>query len=79
MERDVDAMSSDPVQIQRVRVRVLPDGRMTRKDAAAYLGLAEKTLAMRQLEGKPPRSVKIGGRRFYYKEELDALIQGPDQ
>jgi hypothetical protein len=46
---------------------------MTRKDAAAYLGLAEKTLAMRQLEGKPPRSVKVGGRRFYYKEELDAL------
>jgi cell division septal protein FtsQ len=67
----VNAMSSDIVQIERVRVRVLPDGRLTRKDAAAYLGVTEKTLAMWQLEGKPPRSVKVGGRRFYYKEELN--------
>ena len=32
--------------IEQVRVRVLPDGRMSRKDAATYLGRAEKTLAM---------------------------------
>jgi len=27
--------------IEQVRVRILPDGRMTRKDAAKYLGRAE--------------------------------------
>ena len=32
--------------VDRVRVRVLPDGRMTRRDAARYLGFSEKTLAM---------------------------------
>ena len=26
--------------VEQVRVRVLPDGRMTRKDAAKYLGIA---------------------------------------
>jgi hypothetical protein len=62
--------------VEQVRVRVLPDGRMSRKDAAAYLGRAEKTLAMWALEGKGPRSVLVGGRRFYFKESLDAFIRG---
>ena len=50
--------------IEQVRVRVLPDGRLTRKDAAKYLGRAEKTLAMWEMEAKGPRSVLVGGRRF---------------
>ena len=65
-----------PAAIEQVRVRVLPDGRMSRRDAAAYLGRAEKTLAMWELDGKGPRSVKVGGRRFYFKDVLDAFIQG---
>ena len=32
--------------IEQVRVRVLPDGRMTRENAATYLGMKSKTLAM---------------------------------
>ncbi len=62
--------------IERVRVRVLPDGRMTRRDAATYLGVAEKTMAMWQLNGKGPDSVLVGGRRFYFKDVCDAFIQG---
>ena len=62
--------------IEAVRVRVLPDGRMTRDDAARYLGKKSKTLAMWGLQGKGPRSVKVGGRRFYYKDDLDAFIRG---
>ena len=38
--------------IDKVNVRVLPDGRMTRRDAARYLGYEPKTLAMWHLEGK---------------------------
>lgn len=64
--------------IETVRVRILPDGRMTRRDAAAYVGAAEKTLAMWALKGKGPRSVKVGGRRFYYKGDLDAFIEGDE-
>ncbi len=62
--------------IEQVRVRVLPDGRMTRKDAAKYLGRAEKTLAMWEMEAKGPQSVLVGGRRFYFKNVLDAFVRG---
>ena len=62
--------------LDRIQVRVLPDGRVTRRDAATYLGLAPKTLAMWELQGKGPPSIKVGGRRFYFKEVLDAFIRG---
>ena len=62
--------------IEQVRVKILPDGRMSRKDAAKYLGRAGKTLAMWELEGKGPPSVLVGGRRFYFKAVLDAFIRG---
>ena len=67
--------SSD--EIETVRVRVLPDGRMSRKDTARYLGLAEKTLAMWDL-ADPCKlgSIKVGGRRFYFKDRIDAFIRG---
>ena len=61
--------------VEQVRCRVLPDGRMTRRDAAAYLGLATKTMAMWALSKKGPRSVKVGGRRFYFKDDLDAFVR----
>jgi hypothetical protein len=63
--------------IEHVRVRVLPDGRMTRSDAAKYLGVAVKTVAMWDLKD-PTRlgGIKVGGRRFYYKDRLDAVIRG---
>ena len=63
--------------IERVKVRILPDGRMTRRDAAKYLGIAVKTVAMWDLENPAKLgSVKVGGRRFYYKPRLDQVIRG---
>ena len=62
--------------VESVKVRILPDGRLTRGDAARYLGMQPKTLAMWELEGRGPRSLKVGGRRFYYKDALDAFIRG---
>ncbi len=64
--------------IEQVRVRILPDGRMPRKEAAKYLGRAEKTLAMWEMEKKGPPSVLVGGRRFYFKDALDAFIRGEE-
>ena len=61
---------------EQVKVRVLPDGRLSRKDAARYLGRAEKTLAMWCLGGTGPRAVKVGGRIFYFKDDLDAFVRG---
>lgn len=61
--------------IEMVRVRVLPDGRMDRESAARYLGRRPKTLAMWALHGKGPRSVKVGGRIFYFRSDLDEFIR----
>lgn len=76
MAKAVAAIEQALSPIEQVRVRVLPDGRMTRDDAARYLGHQPKTLAMWQLHGRGPRSVKVGGRVFYYREELDRFISG---
>ena len=62
--------------IEHVRVRVLPDGRMPRQDAARYLGHQPKTLAMWALQGKGPPFVKVGGKVFYFKEDLEAFVHG---
>lgn len=64
------------VSLLQVTVRVLPDGRMSRKDAALYLGLEPKTLANLASRKKGPPSVRVSGRVFYYRSELDAFIQG---
>lgn len=53
---------------------VHPDGRVSRSDAARYLGLSPKTLAERKGKGLPPYDVKVGGRVFYYLQELDRFI-----
>ena len=60
--------------IDRVRIRVLPDGRVSRRDSAIYLGVSQKTLAMWQTQGKGPASILVGGRRFHFLEELDRYI-----
>ena len=60
--------------LDRVRIRVLPDGRVSRKDAAAYLGRSQKTLAMWALQGKGPKSILVMGRRFYFLSELDRCV-----
>jgi hypothetical protein len=57
-----------------VRVRVLPDGRMDRSNAAKYLGRRPQTLAIWAMNGKGPRPHNVGGRAFYYLDELDAYV-----
>jgi hypothetical protein len=63
-----------------VRVRVLPDGRLDRRNAALYLGRSAKTLAQWAVQGRgpPPHKDKVSGRVFYYIDELDACIAGND-
>jgi hypothetical protein len=75
----ITAEDGDPIQavaLETVRCRILPDGRMTREDAAKYLGLKVKTLAMWALQGKGPRFVRVGGRAFYYLADVDAFVRG---
>lgn len=65
--------------VDRVRIRVLPDGRVNRRDSATYLGVSVKTLAMWLTQGKGPASVLVGGRRFSYISELDRYIAEGDE
>ena len=50
-----------------------PDGRLTAANAALYIGLSVKTLAMMRCSGEGPKFVKIG-RIFYYREDLDQWL-----
>jgi len=59
--------------VRQVEIMVFPDGRLDTKNAAAYLGLSDKTLAMMRCQGTGPRFIKRG-RVFYYQEDLDAWL-----
>ena len=63
----------EAVRVETVAVRMFPDGRMNSKNAALYLGLEEKTLAMKRSDGTGPDFIKRG-RIFYFKDDLDAWI-----
>lgn len=54
-------------------ILMLPDGRMDRKNAAKYVGLSVKTLAMYASNGTGPDFIKRG-RVWYMKDDLDAWL-----
>lgn len=62
------------MEINEAAVCILPDGRMDTRNAALYLGLSDKTLAMKRCDGTGPKYVKLGGKVFYFKSDLDAWI-----
>ncbi len=68
--------NSESSVFDQVKVRILPDGRLSRRDAAAYMGLDPKTLANMATQGRGPRMVRVGGRVFYFRDDLDAFIRG---
>lgn len=53
---------------------ILPDGRMTTKGAAAYLGLTIRTLENKRSNGTGPKFTKRG-RVFYYQQDLDDWLR----
>jgi hypothetical protein len=59
------------IHVTIIEVRMLPDGRMDRKNAGLYLGKSAKGLAMDACKGTGPRFVKLGGRAWYFKSDLE--------
>jgi len=59
--------------IQSVSINTYPDGRVDSKNAALYLGLKEKTLAMMRSSGTGPRFIKRG-KIFYFLDDLDTWL-----
>ena len=56
-----------------IEIIVFPDNRLDAPNAAKYLGLSPKTLAMMRCEGTGPKFIKRG-RIFYFKEDLDEWL-----
>ena len=55
-------------------LKTLPDGRMDPRNSARYLGLSEKTLAIKRCQGNGPKFVRCGGRIYYFMSDLDEWI-----
>lgn len=66
-------MPINNVSFKTLSIVMFPDGRLDTKNAAAYLGLKEKTLAMMRGKGTGPRFIKRG-KIFYFKEDLDTWL-----
>jgi hypothetical protein len=56
------------------KVMMFPDGRLNTRNTSAYLGLSEKTLAMKRCDGTGPKFIKRG-RIFYFKNDLDEWLK----
>ena len=63
-------MQSHHYMLNTIQIKTFPDGRMDTENAALYLGLAIKTLAMMRSAHGGPKFIKRG-RVFYYKDDLD--------
>lgn len=60
--------------IERTVVRMTPDDRLTRGEAAKFIGVGSRTLANWKSKGQGPRQTKIGGRVFYRLADLQVFI-----
>lgn len=58
------------------KVAATPDGRVSRADAAKFLGFKPKTLAEWHRKGIGPMSRLVGGRRFYALVDLVRYVEG---
>ena len=63
------------MNIQQPRVYIHPDGRLDRKNAAIYVGCSGKTLADWATKGLGPPYLFVGGRVFYFQQDLDTWIR----
>lgn len=70
-------VSNNAVEFQMLNAT--PDGRVSRSEAARFLGFKPKTLANWQRLGIGPKSILVGGRRFYHVDELKAYANGEKQ
>jgi len=61
------------IEIEEVKVSVLPDGRMDAENSARYAGYKPKTMAMMRCAGTGPEFIKRG-KIFYFKDALDRWI-----
>lgn len=62
--------------VEHVKVRVLPDGRVARAEAAKLFDRTPKTMAEWASKGWGPRCIHVGGRVFHDYAECLAMARG---
>ncbi|MBB5744813.1 hypothetical protein GGR13_000385 [Brevundimonas variabilis] len=60
--------------VEQVTVRMIPDGRLSRREAAKFVGVASRTLANWKSRGVGPNQTKVGGRVFYRLADLQMFV-----
>ncbi len=61
---------------QRVKIRILPDNRVSRVDGGKMLNRTPKTMADWKTKGWGPRPIMVGGRVFYDYHETLSMARG---
>ena len=74
--REVTVGPPDGGGIKQIQVIVLPDGRMDRASAAAYIGCSIQTLAAWAMKKIGPAPIRVGGKAYYRKSDIDRFIAG---
>ena len=67
-------MLADNIEV--LKVRIFPDNRVDRPNAAIALGRSTKTLASWKCKGIGPRPINVGGRVFYDFDEVMKMARG---
>jgi hypothetical protein len=55
--------------------RKTPNAFLTRREAAAYLGISESLLKSLDLKGRGPAAFRLSRRWLYTRHDLDAFLQ----
>ena len=63
------------MEVQKLTVTVLPDGRMDQKNASLYIGCSTSVLEKMRMFGTGPRFVKRCNKVFYFQQDLDEWIR----
>lgn len=81
MTLTTETVAGRPVELRRdeveaVKIRILPDGRMDSNNAAKYMNRSPKTLAMWRTQRTGPKWRKVNGRIEYTTKACDDHLYG---
>jgi hypothetical protein len=79
IEDNVHEVKPRPINYTKVTITVLPDGRVSAKNAARFLGISDSTLRNQRWKGGETTIpfITINRRVWYYFDDLQAAVDRP--
>lgn len=74
IDESLTSQHAPSIEFETVKIKMLPDGRLSAIEAAKYLGRAVSSMAIDRTNGVGCPFVKIGGKIWYWKSDLDQYI-----